>query len=140
MREIQFFVEGQPVAKGRPRFSTVGGFPKAYTPKTTRDYEDRVTHCAELATNGNPATSSPVSVTLCFNVEIPKSYSKKKRELIFSNQLYPTKKPDIDNLAKAVMDGLNGVCFLDDSQVVSLTVHKRYSERVGVDVVVMIML
>lgn len=37
-----------------------------------------------------------------------------------------TKKPDADNIAKAVLDGLNGVAFVDDSQVVALMVKKTY--------------
>ena len=39
----------------------------------------------------------------------------------------PTKKPDLDNVLKAVLDGLNGIAFVDDSQVVAITVRKKYT-------------
>jgi Holliday junction resolvase RusA-like endonuclease len=49
----------------------------------------------------------------------------------------PCKKPDIDNIAKTFLDGMNGVIFKDDTQVIDLHVKKVYSAVAGVDVMVM---
>lgn len=48
--------------------------------------------------------------------------------------IYPTKKPDADNIAKIVLDALNGVAYTDDTQVVNLSVQKRYGEVAEVKV------
>lgn len=61
--------------------------------------------------------------------EIPKSSSKVKKTAMLSGELLPTKKPDIDNIVKAVLDALNEVAYRDDTQVVELQVRKQYSER-----------
>jgi Holliday junction resolvase RusA-like endonuclease len=48
----------------------------------------------------------------------------------------PTKKPDLDNLAKSVLDALNGVIYQDDSQIVSLHMTKVYSQYPGIDLLI----
>lgn len=60
---------------------------------------------------------------------IPKSTSKKKHKLMLFKALRPTKKPDIDNIAKAVLDSINRIAYKDDSQIVDLQVRKFYSEN-----------
>jgi Holliday junction resolvase RusA-like endonuclease len=57
---------------------------------------------------------------------IPKSASKKLQEKMLSGAVRPTKKPDCDNIIKAVLDALNGVAYYDDSQVVKICIRKRY--------------
>ena len=49
----------------------------------------------------------------------------------------PAKKPDIDNVAKAFLDAMNGTVYLDDTQVVELNIKKVYSAVAGVDVAIM---
>ena len=46
----------------------------------------------------------------------------------------PTKKPDLDNIAKAILDSLNGIAYKDDSQIVSLLISKKYSDRPRVEI------
>lgn len=65
---------------------------------------------------------------------IPKSMTKKNRQLIEEGKLHPTKKPDLDNVAKIVLDSLNGIAYSDDSQIVKLNVEKHYSENPRVEV------
>lgn len=55
--------------------------------------------------------------------------SKKKRTLAMRGGLFPAKRPDLDNLIKTVKDACNRVVWLDDSQVCTLTVTKRYSDN-----------
>lgn len=59
--------------------------------------------------------------------QIPKSYTKGKRLACQHNINRPAKKPDIDNVLKAVMDALNGAAYVDDKQVVSVTCRKYYA-------------
>ena len=62
--------------------------------------------------------------------EVPKSCSKVRRTAnVKRGELLPAKKPDIDNIVKAVLDALNEVAYRDDTQVVELQVRKQYSER-----------
>ena len=116
-----FEILGAPVAKGRPRMTRSG---HAYTPQKTRDYEAWVRLCWRHA--GRPMSLQPLQVKLGFYLPIPKSYSKKQREAALAGVLLPTKKPDIDNLVKAVLDGLNGLAYQDDKQIVALEAAKGY--------------
>ena len=69
-----------------------------------------------------------VEMSLDIYVQVPKSYSQKKKQKMIESE-YPTKKPDTDNMLKAVSDALNGVAYTDDKQVVSVKVNKYWSEE-----------
>jgi Holliday junction resolvase RusA-like endonuclease len=71
------------------------------------------------------------------DLPIPQSYPKKRREACLRGAEKPCKKPDIDNIAKTYLDAMNGVIFVDDTQVIDLHVKKLYSAVAGVDVMVM---
>jgi Holliday junction resolvase RusA-like endonuclease len=133
---LQFHIDAEPVPKGRPKFSQVGGFMRAYTPKKTSDYESIVRATAQQAMGPTDLLETALGVYLYIRLPIPKSHSKKRKEACLSGQEKPIKKPDIDNLAKSVLDGMNGVIWKDDSQIVSLHVTKVYSSGSGVDVLV----
>jgi Holliday junction resolvase len=124
---VQFTVPGQPVAKGRPKFTTVGGFARTYTPKKTADYESLVASCALRAMKYGKATSQPIEIMMELRMAIPASWSKAKRAAAAAGTVRATKKPDADNVLKGIKDALNGICWVDDSQVVVLTVRKLYA-------------
>lgn len=123
-------INGVPQGKGRPRF-TKGG--KAYTPQKTRRYEEAVREAAMLAVQEQGfvkhAAGTPLEVNINAFFPIPASWPKKRRDamMLGTLYLYPTVKPDADNLAKAILDALNGIAYHDDKQVVYCTVSKRYS-------------
>lgn len=121
MQEYELFFEVDPVPKGRPRFTRTG---HAYTPKKTSHYEEQIRAIYDL--HRGPCFDGPISVKLIFNMPIPKSFTKKVKRQIEEGDFQHTKKPDIDNLAKAVLDALNGIAFNDDSQIVKLKMEKRY--------------
>lgn len=127
---LAFSVPGTPVAKGRPRISTRGGFARAFTPAKTVAYEGLIALAAQDAMKGAPPYHGPVSVTVTATFAIPSSWSGRKK----AAALWHTGRPDGDNLLKAVGDGLNGVAFKDDSQVASARVIKRYGEVPGLTV------
>lgn len=116
-----------PVPKARPRFTRYG---HTYTPKKTADYEKAIAEYWRQATNGFMYDKEQaLIVNLVFGIPIPKSTSKSKTELMANGTIRPLKKPDVDNLAKAVMDGLNGVAWVDDSQVVRVSIYKEYAKE-----------
>lgn len=132
----QFSIPGAPVAKGRPRISTRNGFARAYTPAKTVSFENRVAFAGQQAIG----TAGPCEQALKLSVEvylpIPQSWSKKKQDSAALGQLRPCARPDVDNFAKAVLDGLNGIVWRDDAQVVELTASKHYSISPRIDVLV----
>ena len=125
---ISFVVPGVPVGKGRPRFAKRGNFVSTYTPERTASYENLVKVLAMQEMSGNQRVSTPVNVLIDIAVRPPVSWSKKKREQALNGETYPTGKPDIDNVAKGILDAMNGVVYLDDKQVVSLMVRKFYRD------------
>jgi Holliday junction resolvase RusA-like endonuclease len=137
MMQIHFQVDGDPKGKGRPRFTRAGKFTRVYTDKQTLDYEAVIKFFAAQAMGSTDLLETPVSVFLYIRHGVPQSYSKKRTEACLSGLEQPCKKPDIDNVAKTFLDGMNGVIFKDDTQVIDLHVKKVYSAVAGVDVMVM---
>ena len=125
---IEFTVNGSPVPKQRPRISGR----MAYTPKKTKDYEERVLRAFLSSYNEQmPAYGEEIPVRACIEVVlgIPKSFSKTKRSQAISGELVPiNRKGDVDNFAKSVLDALNGYAYADDCQVTTLLIWKRYGE------------
>lgn len=132
---VTFHLDINPVPKGRPRFSKIGGFVRSYTPKKTSDYEAQIKTQAQAVMTREPL-ETPLAAFLCFRLPIPKSYPKKRAQSCLAGSERPIKKPDLDNLAKSVLDALNGIVYLDDAQLVSLHVTKVYAHNPGVDIMV----
>lgn len=126
---IRFEVLGKPMAKQRPYF-TKQGF--AYTPKQTVQYENLVRYTFQSQFPGHKPFEGIVEATITAVFEIPKSYTKKKtKELLETHNNYDHK-PDCDNIAKIILDSLNGIAYRDDSQVTVLSVNKEYGEQAKV--------
>ena len=133
---LVYSVYGEPVGKGRPRFARRGNFVSTYSPQKTKTYEDEIRMMAKAAMGASEALETPVTVAIYIRVGIPKSFSKQKRKDALANIERPTKKPDIDNIAKCFLDAMNGIVYLDDKQVVSLHITKEYAETPAVDIMV----
>ena len=131
-----FVVPGQPVAKGRARFAKRGNFVHTYTPEKTANYESLVKLCAGQAMAGSEPFAAPVRVAIDIVLSIPASWSKKKQAAALAGDIAATKKPDADNVLKAIKDGMNGIVYVDDSQAVDIRVIKRYGATPGVTVTV----
>ena len=118
---------GQPVGKGRPKFSRYG----TYTPQKTKDYEEYVKQCYKNKYNiKQRPTEKPLKAKITAFFEVPTSYSnKKKKELIGQPH---AKRPDIDNFVKIIFDSLNGLAYKDDNQISKLEVKKLYGEQAKV--------
>lgn len=123
---MKITIPGPPVGKGRPRAVVQGGKIHTYTPAATAEYEAKVRHCWRAARLPGFDADTPVAVTITAYHPVPASASKKARQAMEGNTVFPMRKPDADNIAKAVLDALNGLAYADDKQVVCLTVCKRY--------------
>ena len=71
-------------------------------------------------------TSKFCHVEIVAFMEIPKSWSKVKRLEAEYGAILPTTKPDIDNIIKSALDGLEGVVYYSDNQVTSVDAKKVY--------------
>jgi Holliday junction resolvase RusA-like endonuclease len=133
---VTYIVYGEPVGKGRPRFARRGTFVSTYTPQKTKTYEDEIRMMATAAMGVSEPLETPVTVAIYIRVGIPASYSKQKRKDALSGVFKPTKKPDLDNVAKCHLDAIQGIIILDDKLVVNLHVTKVYAETPAVEVMV----
>jgi len=133
---VMYIVYGEPVGKGRPRFARRGNFVSTYSPQKTKTYEDEIRMMAKAAMGSSEALDTPVTVAIYIRTGIPASFSKQKRKDALEGILKPTKKPDIDNIAKCFLDGMNDIVYLDDKQVVNLHITKLYAETPAVEVMV----
>jgi len=123
--QLHIVVPGQPVGKGRPRFARG----RTYTPAKTKVYEQLIAMTAqrEIESVGWVKTSAPVKMHILAQFEIPKSWTNKKKQAALRGEFTPGR-PDIDNVAKAALDALNGIAYDDDDQVYQLSVKKVYGQ------------
>jgi Holliday junction resolvase RusA-like endonuclease len=122
-----FIYIGKIQPKQRPKASRRGRFISVYTPKETIISEQDIAKQYKAAGHKNYGEAFVNVHITCF-VKTPKSYANRKHELIKSNKLFP-KTFDVDNLAKTALDGLNGVAYNDDSQVVGLSCTKLFGKE-----------
>lgn len=131
---IEFTVNGPAVPKQRPRISRG----RAYTPKRTTDYEERVRDAFRSSYHGfYPVYGADIPVRVCISIiqGIPKSWPKKKRQQAENGEIVPlSHNGDVDNIAKSILDALNGYAYLDDCQVTRLTISKEYGEQPGAEI------
>jgi Holliday junction resolvase RusA-like endonuclease len=133
---IMFTVYGTPTPKGRPRFSTRGKFPVAYTPEKTKTYETEVGMMAKAAMGASEALEGALEAFIYVTFPVPASYSKKRTEACLNDTEKHTKRPDLDNVIKAVIDGMDKIVFNNDSQITSIHSTKVYGEVAKVEVMV----
>ena len=136
MMQITFAIYGEPVPKGRPRFSTRGKFPVAYTPEKTKAYEFEVGMMALAAMGGTKPLEGALEAFIYVTFAVPASYSKKRLEACLSDIEKHTKKPDLDNVIKSVIDGMDKIVCDNDSQITSIHATKVYGEVEKVEVMV----
>lgn len=123
----EFEVPGKITGKGRPRVNTSTAI--AYTPAKTKEYEDLIKQYFIIKYRGTKPLEGRLSVTIKAHFSIPKNTGKLRNEEMLNNTISPVKKPDIDNIAKIVLDALNKLAFKDDNQITKLNVEKMYSEE-----------
>lgn len=138
---VEFVVPGDPKGKGRARSRIAKArdgrqFVTHYTPSGTVEYENLVRMAAHEAMAGASPSCFPCAVSIWAYCSVPASWSKKKRALALAGDVLPTGKPDLDNLEKAILDGMNKIVFRDDAVVCDVIKRKRYAETPRVQVIV----
>ena len=129
IQTIRFTIPGECKGKGRPRFSRQGNYVKTYTDSETALYENWV-KSRFLETNQPPFEANvAIKCIITAWFSIPTSKSKKVKSLMAQNLLKPTKKPDCDNIAKIILDGLNSIAYKDDTQITTLAIRKYYTDK-----------
>jgi Holliday junction resolvase RusA-like endonuclease len=120
--KYSFGISGAPVAKARPfGYRAKSGKTIFFTPTKTKNFEHLVRERAEKEIK--KPMQGPVSIEIVFFLPRPQRLMWKKRPM----PVVPApKKPDIDNLAKTILDGLRGVAFIDDNQITIMHLYKRY--------------
>jgi len=126
MFHVTFKVDGQPRGKGRPRFARRGAFVSTYTDAKTVAYEDTVRQAAKKSMGSSEPLKTALDAFIYISFAVPLSYSKKRKEACLNG--FYTKKPDIDNVGKLILDSCNNVVYVSDSQIVNLYVTKRYGD------------
>lgn len=130
--KVTFTIPGAPQGKARPRVTSHGTF----TPKKTKDYERQVIAQYRAQCGGIEFEDRAISVSILALYQVPQSKSKLIKSKMLDGSIRPKVKPDADNLAKAVLDALNGIAYKDDAQIVELTVQKWYSASPAVHVMI----
>ena len=130
----EFEMIGSIVGKARPRMNTRTG--RAYTPTNTKLYEYSLRQWFIREYPYFKPLENRVKVSIIAYFDIPKSTSKKKQKQMLDCEIFPTVKPDTDNIAKSILDSLNGIAYLDDKQVVKLEVEKYYATSANVAVMI----
>ena len=132
---VTFEVPGDPVPKGRPRFARRGTFIQTYTDSKTIEYETRVATKARMAIGSSEPLKGHLTVYLYLRYAVPASYSKKRVEACLNGLEYP-KRVDLDNCYKSITDAMNGIVYMDDSQIVEAHILKCYSLEPGANVMI----
>ena len=131
--EFRITIPGDPVAKGRPRFTRTGHI---HPDGKTDRYENLVRLSFVEAYPDQIPAEGPIDLTVRAYFTIPKSWSKKKKAEAATERMKKISRPDLDNCLKAVQDGLNAVAWVDDAQIADTTTSKRYSERPRVEIII----
>lgn len=124
---MRFEIPGQPQGKARAKVTMTGGFARAYTPEKTANYENLIKLCYREQC-GTQMVYDELHMDITAYFPIPKSAGKSQAERMRLGCIFPTKKPDADNIAKVVCDALNGIAYKDDNQIIFLTIQKKYSD------------
>ncbi len=128
MLEFTIPIKPQGKARHRTRVVMIGKKPVAmqYSERKAKAYEQAIRDSVIAQYCCDPL-DGPLIVSVYAWFKKPKS----------SKLAYPTVKPDADNIAKAVLDSLNGILWHDDKQVCQLAVHKVYADRDMIELEVM---
>jgi Holliday junction resolvase RusA-like endonuclease len=134
LKPVSFVVPGEPQGKGRARIGKVGNFARMYTPTKTVAYEGLVALAAQDVMQGRELIDGPVLIELRIVHSVPQSKSKKWKAQALAGEIPCMKKPDTDNVLKAICDACNGVVFKDDVQATDGMFKRRWGETPGVHV------
>lgn len=128
---LYFSMACLPQAKERPQIRKPGSVGKrVFTPKNTAKYEEYVKGLALEAMRDMrelKPVECPVTVEIAIGIHPPRKFSKKQHVRALTGEISPTGRPDLDNMAKSILDAMNETVYVDDKQVIGLMVRKYYA-------------
>ena len=139
LQPITFQVPGKPQGKARARtvYNKNLKHSVSYTPEGDLLYENFIKTMYIQAAQGRKFEDDvPITLKITAHFLPAKSTSKKKQQQMLSGELYPLKKPDMDNIVKVVADALNVLAYHDDTQIVYVEAKKEYSVLEGLDITI----
>jgi Holliday junction resolvase RusA-like endonuclease len=124
---MQFIIFGVPISKARHRTFVKNGKTHTYDPKSDQKNAIRFEIVSQMLKNGlNLIQDGAIEVDMSFHMEIPKTLSKASK-MRLNGKPCIKKNGDIDNFIKFFLDVMNGVVYVDDSQVYKTSAEKTYS-------------
>ena len=123
----------EPVEQARPRATRMGRGIRLYDPKKVSVYKKQLAMMCKFQYKDQPL-SGQLTVNLKFYRHVQSSVSKKERKLRLIGAHRPTVKPDVDNYIKSTLDGLNGLLWEDDNQIVKIVAEKYYSDHPRIEI------
>ena len=130
---LSLTIPGNPVGKQRPRFVRTGRFVRTYNQPATVNYEALVKQTFAAKYTDFVPIPGPVRMILSIYLMPPRETQRKLKKAI---RVYPTIRPDLDNIIKTCADALNGLAYVDDKQIISVYAEKKYSLRPCVEIIV----
>ena len=128
-------IKGEPVGKGAMRKG--GG---CYTALDVENYEKKIKEMAafEMRRSGiSKMKECPLEMLICVFYRVPDGVDEGLKDKMIDGAVSPCLRPDSDEMARVMMDALNGVVYSDDAQICKLVVNKWYvNSDPGVDVYV----
>lgn len=126
--KYSFEIKEKAIGKQRPRYSSKTR--RMYTPTKTSTFEEKVKWAFKSKYNVETELSTkPFKAKITAIFKPAESLSKKKKEELIDKQAEYTKKSDIDNITKIILDSLNGIAYKDDAQVFKLEAEKKYGKE-----------
>ena len=134
---VELTILGEPFGKQRPRVIARGkGASRAFTPQKAVNYENYIKLLyRQKYKNFKFEDKVPLYVQITAFYKIPPSKPKYIKGLMFKGEMLPTKKPDVDNIIKIILDSLNGLAYKDDAQIVACSCQKFYASNPRVELV-----
>ena len=131
---LSFIVPGEVRGQGRPRTTIRGGYASIYdSPEDKANKHNIQLYASEaMRAIGSNLIASPkkgISVEILCYLKVPETMSKKRKEMAYRGEIRPLRKPDLDNVMKAVLDACNGIVWVDDKEVTEAMICRYYSDR-----------
>lgn len=125
---IKFKVLGEPKGKQRPRLCKIRGRSIIYTPKQTKEYEQKIRASYKRLISEKFPKRTPLGIEITALFSIPKKFNKEQKQRAINCEIFPMKKPDSDNIIKIILDALNDTAYFDDYEICSINFVKKYGE------------
>lgn len=138
--QMNFTVPGDAVPSRR-RTHIIAGHVGSHQTRETVQYRNivRITANEAVVRLGLPCPwSGPVALEWTWYRLPPASMSRRRRLLALADKIQPTKRPDLDNIAKVVQDALTGIVYVDDAQICTTTMTKCYGDVPRLEVCVVL--